>query len=243
MMVPSVPAPLWSLQFSRSLWHESMPPRPVEDLSASKITMDREILEELHRADCAGHWALTRHLCELVLAECPSHGPTLLRYAACLTTFSLYDEAAAVLNRADAAVPKKRRHLVLTQRGHLRKAMGAYAEAESLFLAAHELDPNDATYLIYAFSAASARGDVSRAEELIRRALECQKGCFDEAYFNLGGCLLRKKQYHEARQCYEQALEIDPDYEIAKVRLADLDALRERQRDPSGAASTDSNPQ
>jgi tetratricopeptide (TPR) repeat protein len=121
--------------------------------------------------------------------------------------------------------------------------MGAYAEAESLFLAAHELDPSDATYLIYAFSAASARGDLSRAEELIRRALECQEGCLDEAYFNLGGCLLRKKQYEEARRCYVQALEIDPDYEIAKKRLADLDALRERQRDQSGAAPPDDNPQ
>ena len=192
---------------------------------ATIMTMDRNLLDKLSRADQADQVALTRHLCEQVLADEPTHGPTLIRYAACLVEMSLYDDATAVLDRAERVVPKDRRHLVLAQRGHLQMSMGYHSEAERLFMSAHEHDPVDATYLIYAGSAAFALGDITRAESLARKALECSEGCIDEAYFNLGGYLLVQKKYDEARRCYVHALEIDPDYEIAKDRLEDLDRL------------------
>jgi len=191
--------------------------------------MDRNLLDELSRADEAGHVALTRHLCEQVLADEPSHGPTLIRYAACLVDLSLYEGAAAVLDRAEQVVPLERQQLVLAQRGHLLHAMGDHAGAEMSFVFAHEHDPNDATYLIYAGSAAFSRGDISGAESFARKALECSEGCLDEAYFNLGGYLLAQKKYDEARRCYVRAIEIDPDYEIAKSRLDDLDRLLKYQ--------------
>jgi tetratricopeptide (TPR) repeat protein len=187
--------------------------------------MDRDLLDELSRADEAGHVALTRHLCEQVLADYPTHGSTLIRYAACLVDLSLYEDAAAVLDRAEQVVPRERRQLVLAQRGHLFQSMGVHAEAERYFVSAHEQDPNNATYLIYAGSAAFARGDITRAESFARKALECPEGCVDEAYFNLGGYLLAQKKYDEARTCYVRAIEMDPDYEVAKSRLDDLERL------------------
>ena len=202
--------------------------------------MNRNLLDELSQADEAGHVALTRHLCEQVLANEPDHGPTLIRYASCLVDLSLYEEATAALDRAERVVPRERRHLVLAQRGHLRKAMGDHADAERLFISAHEHDPDDATYLIYAGSAAFARGDVKHAEDLARKALDCSEGCIDEAYFNLGGCLLAQKEYDEARRCYIRALEIDPDYQIAKDRLEDVDCLLkyEGKQDGGGQPAT-----
>ena len=187
--------------------------------------MERDMLDELSRADEAGHVALTRHLCEQVLADDPAHGPTLIRYASCLVDLSLYEEAEAVLDRAEQVVPRERRQLVLSERGHLLQAMGDHAEAERSFISAHKHDPNDATYLLYAGTAAFARGDITRAESLARKALKCSEGCVDEAYFNLGGYLLAQKKYDEARRCYVCAIEMDPDYEIAKSRLDDLDRL------------------
>jgi tetratricopeptide (TPR) repeat protein len=153
----------------------------------------------------------------------------MIRYAACLVGLSLYEDATAVLDRAEQVVPRERRQLVLAQRGHLFQSMGDHAEAERSFVSAHEHDPNDATYLIYAGSAAFARGDITRAESFARKALECSEGCVDEAYFNLGGYLLAQKRYGEARICYVRAIEMDPDYEIAKDRLEDLDCLLKYQ--------------
>lgn len=201
-----------------------------------KITMDRELLDKLRQADEAGHVALTRHLCEQVLADKPDHGPTLIRYAACLADLALYEHAAAALDRADRVVPAEKRQLVLAQRGHLRESQGDFDAAEQFFLAAHKHDADDATYLIYAGSSAFARGDIARAESLARKALACSEGCIDEAYFNLGGYLLAQKRYDEARECYERAIEIDPDYEIAKKRLDDLDCLQKYKEGEQGVA-------
>lgn len=199
-------------------------------IGRQNMTIDRDLLDELSRAETAGHLALTRHLCELILADEPDDGPTLIRYASCLLGLSLYDTAAKTLDRAEMVVPLERRQLVLAQRGHLRQAMGDYVGAERCFLSAHNLDPDDATYLIYSGSVAFARGDIKRAEEFVRLALECSEGSLDEAYFNLGGYLVAQSKYEEARTCYLRALEIDPDYEIAKKRLADLDRLYERRQ-------------
>jgi tetratricopeptide (TPR) repeat protein len=111
---------------------------------------------------------------------------------------------------------------VVAQRGHLQQAKGDLVGAETQFLISHELDPDDATYLIYAGGAAFARGDIQRAEEHARAASKCPEGRIDEAYFNLGGYLLAQKRYSEARTCYIKALEIDPEYAIARSRLKDL---------------------
>lgn len=90
---------------------------------------------------------------------------------------------------------------------------------------AHQLDPDDATYLIHAGSAVFQMGDIDRAIELARKATECSEGCVDEAYFNLGGYLLSNRQYREAADCYQKAIEIDPNYEIAKERLKDVELI------------------
>ena len=209
--------------------------------------MDRDLLDQLRQADEAGLVALTRHLCEQVLDVRPDHGPTLIRYAACLIELSLYEDATAALERAERVIPAERGQLVLAQRGHLRKSQGDLDAAEQLFLSAHEHDLDDATYLIYAGASAYARGDIARAENITRQALACSEGCIDEAYFNLGGYLLAQKQYEEARECYVRAIEIDPDYENAKKRLNDLDRLQRYQGEqgvaPQSATRSESKPE
>lgn len=214
-MNPNQPSPHQALQQSGE----------ASGSSPKKMKPDREVLFKLQEADEAGQVAYTRHLCERILAEFPDHGPTLIRYASTLITFALYDKAASVLDHAERVVPRKRRHLVLAQRGHRLARMGDFAGAEKEHLKAHELDPNDAGYLIYAGTAAFRSGHISRAEELARRSVACSEGCLDEAYFNLGGYLLAQRRYIESRDCYLKALEIDPDYSIAQARLADLDRI------------------
>jgi len=184
-----------------------------------------KMFEDLKLADQRSQIAYTRYLCELYLKDHPDHGPTLIRYACNLIYLAQYSTADAVLDHAQKIVPKERIHLVLAQRGHLLKAMGDYSLAEEWFLQAHDLDPDDAAYLIYAGSAAFDRGDIERAIQLARQAVECPAGCIDEAWFNLGGYLLSEQQYREAEDCYRKALEIDPNYKVAKERLADVELI------------------
>jgi tetratricopeptide (TPR) repeat protein len=167
----------------------------------------------------------TRHLCERYLENHPDHVPTLIRYACNLIALAQYSAAQAALDHAQPIAPKERLHLVIAQRGHLLQAQGDFLGAEELFMQAHELDPNDATYLIYAGSVAFRRGDISRAEALARQATACSDGCIDEAWFNLGGYLLSARRYGEAAECYRRALDIDPDYDIARERLSDVELI------------------
>lgn len=187
------------------------------------------LYEEIKSADLRDEIAYTRYLCEIYLKEDPDDAPTWIRYANNLISLRLYSAAEAALDSAEALVSEKHLHHVLAQRGHLRKEQGEFAAAEELYLRAHRLDPDDATYLIYAGSAAFSSGDLDRSAAFARQAIQCSEGCIDEAYFNLGGHLLAKRQYHEAAECYRKALEIDPDYEVAKKRLIDVNHILEHQ--------------
>ena len=183
---------------------------------------DEELLEELFKADDDGEVGYVRYLCELVLQKHPDHWRTLLCHASNLTALAQYELAAEALDRADACIPAKQRYLLYYGRGHLAEARGLFADAEALFLQAHQGQPAEATGLILAGSAAFRDGRIGRAEELARKAIECPRGCIDEAYFNLGGYLLSQKRYSEARECYQKAIELDPDYDEAYQRLADV---------------------
>ena len=189
------------------------------------MAINPKLLDLMYDADSAEQVAFTRHLCEEILESDPDHGPTLILYADCLTALSLYDQAATVLVHAAAVVPQKLQHWVFAQQGHRLRHMGDYAGAEAQHLKAHALNPDDASYLIYAAAVAFRRGDIEQAEVYARRAVLCSEGCLDEAFSNLGGYLLVQRRYAEARLCYLRALEITPDYHRARNRLVELDLL------------------
>jgi tetratricopeptide (TPR) repeat protein len=142
-----------------------------------------------------------------------------------LISLAQYEAAEAALDLAQSMAAAKRLHLVLAQRGHLLEAKGDFLNAERLFMEAHRLDTKDATYLIYAGAVAFRAGDIDRAQKLASQATDCTEGCVDEAWFNLGGYLLSDKRYHDAADCYRKALEIDPDYQIARERLEDIELI------------------
>lgn len=183
------------------------------------------MLRAIADADENDEIAYTRHLCERFLKEEPNHAATLIRYARNLISLAQYSAAKEAIDRAELFAPKGRMDLVVTQRGHLLKAQGEFESAEEEFMRAHQMHPETASHLIYAASVAFRRGDLERAEALARKATGCTEGCIDEAWFNLGGYLLSSKRYREAKECYCRALKIDPEYEIAKKRLKDVELI------------------
>ena len=185
----------------------------------------KALLSAIRAADERDQIGYTRYLCERFLMSNPDYVPMLNVYARNLISLAQYDAAEAALAHAKSKVSARYLHLVLAQEGHLLEAKGDFLNAERLFMEAHHLDPQDATYLVYAGSVAFRRGDVVRAQKLVSQATDCKEGCVDEAWFNLGGYLLSEKRYDDAADCYRKALEIDPDYQLAKERLEDLELI------------------
>ncbi len=183
---------------------------------------NEELLDELSRADEEGDVGYVRYLCEWVLEKHPNDWPTLLQHASNLILLAQYGLAVEALQRAENYIPEECRHLLCSRRADIAEAKGQFAEAEALYWKAHEYAPDEAMYMIFAGAVAFRDGRISRAEELARRATECPKGCLEEAWFNLGGYLLSQKRYSEAKQCYQKAIELDPGYDVAFQRLADV---------------------
>jgi len=191
---------------------------------------DIELFDQLKAADLAENWALSRFLAEKHLDAFPNHGPTLVTYARALITFAQYERASEVLDHAENVVEGPAMIYVYSMRGTLLEEQGRYKDAEHNYLRAHEMAPQDSAFLIQAAGCAYQQGDHARAEQLARQAVECDDRFLDEAYFNLGGSLLAQGRFKRARECYVKALEIDPDYEIARKRLEDLDQVLEAQK-------------
>ena len=186
---------------------------------------DESLYRAVQSADESNQIGYARHLCERYLQDHPDDVATLIRYACNLISLSQYSAARTTLDRAEAIATRDRLPLVIARRGTLLEAQGELLGAEELFIRAHELDPEDASYLIYAGCVAFRRGDIGRAQALARQATRCADGCIDEAWFNLGGYLLSDKRYREAADCYRRTIAIDPDYSIARERLSDVELI------------------
>jgi tetratricopeptide (TPR) repeat protein len=105
--------------------------------------------------------------------------------------------------------------------GSLFKEKGNYKQAAFWYRKAVRQKPQDATYHIFLADNAFKFGFLKEAEKHFRNALKCSEGAIDEAYYNLGGIFLGRRNYTEAIKCYKEALKIDPQYQIAKKRLED----------------------
>jgi tetratricopeptide (TPR) repeat protein len=114
------------------------------------------------------------------------------------------------------------------------RAAGGPTEYENLALAcvscslrkaarteAHDPE-TDQTVSLYSPRDAAWNDHFDEAAEFHQRGTRCTKGCIDEAHLNLGLIRRAQERFAEAAQCFEKALELDPDYAPAKVALEDV---------------------
>jgi len=176
---------------------------------------------QIRLADDRGQTAVVVELCKKHLRKFPKHGPGWLYYGMAQIDLCRYAEAEKSIRRAITLCPQKARPIAYSQMGHLFKAKGDFKQAAFWYRKAINQKPQDATWHIFLASNAFNRGLLKQSEVYYRRALKCSEGPLEEAYFNLGGILLGKRNYSEAIKCYQEALKIDPKYNIAKKRLDD----------------------
>jgi tetratricopeptide (TPR) repeat protein len=136
---------------------------------------------------------------------------------------------------------------ILVDRIQLSSFVGGIMDPKEQFQAIREADQNDQTgyvrhlcerflqehpdhgpaLLRYSRNLISlgVYAEAQAALDLYTRATRCPEGCIDEAHFNRGGKLLALKRYEEAAGAYREALRLDPDYEIARKRLEDVERI------------------
>lgn len=151
--------------------------------------------------------------------------PSTLLYVQDLTDLGNYGQAFATLQRIEDLMPPPLEASFHWVKGTVHEEMGEYSEAETCYREADKRESeNRGDYLIQAASMAFHRGEVARAEYLVREALkkECER---DEALGNLGGYLASQRRFAEACDAFKQVLEIDPENENAREWLLDLDHL------------------
>jgi tetratricopeptide (TPR) repeat protein len=133
-----------------------------------------------------------------------------------------YEEAEHALKMAIPNLPPEHLDHAHVHLGHLYRARGDYESAEKWYRKAVESECNDAGRYIYLGAMLAKKGDLVGAEAAHRNATHCTQGSLDEAYLNLGFVLRAQERYHEALECFERALELDPQYEVAAAGKNDM---------------------
>jgi tetratricopeptide (TPR) repeat protein len=144
-----------------------------------------------------------------------------------LTLRGRFDDAIELYERSLALHPTAEAQTFL---GWTYSHMGDYERAMAEAKKAIPLDPdfgnpyNDiGVYLI----------ELGREDEAIpylQKAMRAKRYCcYQFPHFNLGRIYLKKKMYEQAREEFQRALQIDPDYAPALKGLELLRELRDRQ--------------
>jgi tetratricopeptide (TPR) repeat protein len=176
----------------------------------------------ISQADKSDYPATIVVLARRILNVVPDDTQTWVRLGNTLRQLAKYDEAEEALQMALCYCSKSIRFYVYTLKGLLFKQRGQYQEAVEWFQAVIDAKPDDADGYNYLAGVIARMGDLAEAERINRLGTACQEGCVDEAYLNLGHVLRAQGKLKEALQCYEKAIDLDPNYTAAKHAIEDV---------------------
>jgi tetratricopeptide (TPR) repeat protein len=142
----------------------------------------------------------------------------------------LQDAKKAVLKAIkllDDSDKRKRSSWLLHRLGHIYESSGNVRKAIEYYEKAHNSNRSEATFLIYKGIMLLRTEKFDEAADVLHKATECDEGCIDEAFYNLGVARLIQKSYKESQICFEKALKIDPKYKEAMQQLKDVKKVME----------------
>lgn len=133
---------------------------------------------------------------------------------------ALRDAGLAIRSYERVARMAPRDALVRVKLGELYRDTGRPADAVRLLREAVQLDPDTASYWNSLGMVLGGSGDMVEAERAFREALTRDSSNAQYAY-NLG-LALQKQQKPEARELFQRTLKLDPAFQPARDRLAEL---------------------
>ena len=186
----------------------------------------RKRLDEIIDAN-EQHPAYGYALCKSFVEDFPESARGWMQYGGALIDLARYEEAKSALEKSIKLCPDGKLDHPYTFMGDLYKFAGDYNSAIEWYKKCIEITPDDSAPYIYIGSILVKSGRLNEAEEYHRKATLCTEGCIDEAYLNLGYVLRAQERYTEALDCFNKALEIDPEYKEAIEGVEDLEKLNE----------------
>ena len=117
-----------------------------------------------------------------------------------------------------AAEADSSNHLAFYNLGILASDQDKLEDARIYLEKAAALKDDDADILTALGTVHLKAGDDTEAEKLFLKALELEES--DVLYNNLGTIFFRRKNYGKAKEFYRKALDINPDYQVARENIA-----------------------
>ncbi|MEL7496243.1 MAG: tetratricopeptide repeat protein [Planctomycetota bacterium] len=182
-------------------------------------------IQAILSATDAGFHATTVKLVTDYLEQNPTSQRGWIDLGRALVELCRYGEAKDAFQKAIDLETQGPADGIFGEIGHLYRAQGKFEEAIVWYQKQSNADPEDATGLIFAGNLRRLEGDHETAIELLTRATECQRGCFEEVHYSLGLALMSAGKYFDAKRQFEKAIELDPKFHAAKVALKDVKPL------------------
>jgi tetratricopeptide (TPR) repeat protein len=182
-------------------------------------------------------WNAGRNLCHRELAtqytqKYPDNIAGWVALAEVLARLAQYDQATLALNKAQELAPLNLRGYICAQWGHFYKQKCDLQQAEYWYQQAAEAEATT-NHLIFLGAVLAKQGKYVEAKQSYRQAIQLETDTPDEAFYNLGLILCVERKYREALECFERAIDYDPNYELAKKVREDVLYLLELKGDRS----------
>jgi tetratricopeptide (TPR) repeat protein len=162
-----------------------------------------------------------RHYAKLYTAKYPNDMFGWIALADALSKIAQYSEARDALKKAEILSSSDHQHIVYHQIGHLYREKGDHRRAEQWYRKSVEANGTTRN-LIFLGACLAKQGNFSEAKKYHRKAIKVSSDRPDEAYYNLGLILGAEEKYEEAYNCFEKALELDPDFTVAQEARSDV---------------------
>lgn len=193
-----------------------------------KLKLERDLRYRMADALKDGHSAAICRIGSVLARLVPNDTQVFFQYGLGLFRVKRYVEAEKALRRAYEL--DSNYYSVQYELGNLCRDLGRFDEAESWYRSAIRTRPNSTIARIFLGSLLAHRERFLEACVELEQAVEVE-GDVDEAYLNLGLCRRSLGQLDLAREMFQKAISISPDYDDAKLGLADVESAIAVERD------------
>ena len=171
----------------------------------------------------AGLFATTVALAEAFLKENPGSVRAWLDLGHGLTCLCRYDDAIAAYQTAIGLAEEAGQNPdgIHAELGQLHRQRGDFESAAKSFQNQIDANPDDAAGYLMKATLQLQSGQSDQAIETLSRAIDCPTGFQEEVHFILGTAYRSQGELIRAREQFQQAVSISPDYAPAKTALKD----------------------
>ncbi len=141
--------------------------------------------------------------------------------AALVHYYYLADNSKAIMEIADDMSEKNMDAWTAYRISEAATATGDFQKAQQYIDIAVTQQPLNLDYLFKQATVQVFNGNTSDGETLFRRILD-ENNKYEKAWNNLGVLLMARGDYKAAEPCLQKAVDLNPDYKIAKVKLTEL---------------------